>query len=67
MKEMKKMGQVLIFLTVAVLLLFAGCSKKETTGRSDGSGKYKIAYLVRGLDDVWHNVTATATKKYFES
>jgi inositol transport system substrate-binding protein len=67
MKEMKKMGQGLIFLTVAVLLLFTGCSKKETTDRSDGSGKYKIAYLVRGFDDVWHNVTATATKKYFES
>ncbi|MDR0718443.1 MAG: sugar ABC transporter substrate-binding protein [Treponema sp.] len=73
MKKMRKMVWRIILLTaVALLTVFTGCGKKETAGTADvsrngGTGKYKIAFLVLGLDDVWHNVTSSATKKYIES
>lgn len=70
MKKMREMnGRMLLAAVVLLTMVFAGCSKKETAGTANASGvgKYKIAFLIQGLDDVWHNVTSSATKKYIES
>ena len=77
MRKMKeKAGSVMLpaaavlLSTILLLTAFTGCSKKEAAGGTPAAGgdrKFKVAFLVRGLDDVWHNITSSNTKKYFES
>jgi ABC-type sugar transport system substrate-binding protein len=69
MKEFAKVLQKAIFPAMAALLFAAalmGCAKKEAAAAA-GPEKFKVGYIVAGFDDIWHNLTATSTKKYIES
>jgi inositol transport system substrate-binding protein len=65
MKKSTVLRKVFFLAVVAVLLVtaFTSCKKKEVVA----DGKYRIGFVVAGFDDVWHNLTATSTKRYVES
>jgi inositol transport system substrate-binding protein len=68
MKKTKKNAVRGILLAAALLCVSAGqAAAKGQQDAAGGAKKFKVAYIVQGLDDIWHNVTATSTKKYMEA